>query len=106
MNSAAETCVYLLLLGVVIACAGLHFGLAIGFKALGAVISGIGVLILCLVCFWYGAVGLVHSISWAELTHIEDGKRDVSIILCLGKFRYQIKIPEKKVEVKKNGNAS
>lgn len=98
MNSAAETCVYLLLLGVVITCAGLHFGLAIGFKALGAVISGIVVLILCLVCFWYGAVGLVHSMSWAEFTHIEDGKRDVYVSLCLGKFHYRIKLPEKKID--------
>ena len=98
MNSAAEHAFTCLLLGVVIACAGLHFGLAIGFKALGAVISGIGVLILCLVCFWYGAVGLVHSMSWAELTHIEDGKRDFSVILCLGKFHYRVKIPEKKIK--------
>lgn len=97
MNNAAETCFYLIILGVIIACAGFLFGLAIGFKPLGAAISGIGVLILCLVCFWYGAVGIVHSISWAELTHIEDGKRDVSIILCLGKFHYRIKIPEKKM---------
>lgn len=98
MNSAAETCLNLLIVGMIVACSGAFLGQAIGLKFQGMILSGLGVIILCLACFWYGAIGLVHSMSWAEFTHIEDGKRDVYVSLCLGKFHYRIKLPEKKIE--------
>ncbi len=61
----------------------LVFGVAATLSVAGA----------CCASFLLGAVGILWALERSEVTHIPDGKNDVSVTLKLGAFTYSRTIP-------------
>lgn len=61
----------------------LLFGIAATLSVAGA----------CCASFLLGAVGILWALERSEVTHIPDGKNDVTVTLKLGAFTYSRTIP-------------
>ena len=67
--------------------------LCTGLAGIGFVLAGLAMIGVTFGAVVFGAVGVIHALKGCNVQHIQDGRNEVIVVLCLGPFSYRRTLP-------------
>ncbi len=93
MSEVADMWLNILALCTGLAGIGFVAAVILNCKPLGCLLAGLAMIGVTFGAVVFGAVGVIHALKGCNVQHIQDGRNEVIVVLCLGPFSYRRTLP-------------